>query len=442
MTALVFNCAYNGLSIIQELGRQGVDVYALDSFRNVGTVSRFGTYLSCPNAATAPDEFISYLLEIAGDFEDLPVLFPTNDHWALAIANHREELTEEYRPCVADGSTVKLLLNKYRFSKWAIERGFDAPMSWSSDEYSNIPASAFPIAAKPIDASRYPDMMFESTIAVLYNRLFGNKTSDSDLTDVRTAKHLLDNQLEVLETTAELHSFIDEHSGFLDEFVFQEYIRGMSNQMYSVGLYAKEGEVKGLFTGRKLRGYPPDIGDCKLGQMEEVPDEIVETSIAIVEELQYTGIAEFEFKRDVMTEEFSLIEANPRSWSWIGITPTAGANLPWIAYRDMKNQEVQPTTATEPTGLVKWVKASEDLPNCLMGYKRWGYDEWSMSLRKWLESIRAEKTVFVDFSKDDPLPTGYALLLLLRRGLIGVADTIRETSFQNPWFSRPVLARK
>jgi hypothetical protein len=34
--ALVFNCHYNGLSIIQELGRHGVPVYALDTWQERG----------------------------------------------------------------------------------------------------------------------------------------------------------------------------------------------------------------------------------------------------------------------------------------------------------------------------------------------------------------------------------------------------------------------
>ena len=90
--ALVFNCHYNGLSIIQELGRHGVPVYALDSGRSVGTVSRYARHWPCPNPLHDEDGFIQFLIEKGGEFDQKPVLFPTNDHWATAIARHKPEL--------------------------------------------------------------------------------------------------------------------------------------------------------------------------------------------------------------------------------------------------------------------------------------------------------------------------------------------------------------
>jgi D-aspartate ligase len=61
--ALVFNCHYNGLSIIQELGRHGVPVYALDAFRSVGTASRYAHYWPCPDPLSDEDAFIRFLIE-------------------------------------------------------------------------------------------------------------------------------------------------------------------------------------------------------------------------------------------------------------------------------------------------------------------------------------------------------------------------------------------
>ena len=96
MTALVFNCHYNGLSIIQELGRHGVQVYALDSFRDVGTFSRYGCFHLCPDPESAEKAFVEYLLELGSSFDHKPVLFPTNDHWAAAISRHKETLSQYY----------------------------------------------------------------------------------------------------------------------------------------------------------------------------------------------------------------------------------------------------------------------------------------------------------------------------------------------------------
>jgi len=431
MTAIVFNCAYNGLSIIQELGRRGVEVHALDSFRNVGTTSRYAAYHPCPNPTTDEEDFIQYLLDLASQFDDTPVLIPTNDHWAAAIAHYRDRLTGPYHPCVVDGETIDLLLNKDRFGEWAYEQGYPVPRSWTTDQLSEIPDDAFPIAAKPSDATGVPDMMFDSKIALLYNKLFGKSEKKMPESEREVAERLSENRFKIFESRDELDDFIVGFSDILGRFVVQEYVRGMSDQMYTVGVYASQGEIKGLFTGRKVRGYPPDIGDCKVGQVEDVPDSVVSTVVEICDELEYHGIAEFEFKRDKQTGEFYLIEINPRSWSWIGITPACGVSLPWIAYKDNIDSTTLPySESTREDGSVRWVKVFEDLMNCLYFYRQ-NHPEWAYgSIQEWWHSVDTDKLVIAELSRDDPLPTAYSGVLLFRRFANKTKDTLTSMLFK------------
>lgn len=416
MTAIVFNCAYNGLSIIQELGRRGVDVHALDSFRNVGTMSRYATYHNCPNPMVDERGFVDFLLDLAPEFDDTPVLIPTNDHWAAAIAHHRDRLAEHYHPCVVDGETIDILLNKDTFGCWALERGYPVPRSWTAERFDDVPDDAFPVAAKPSDATSVPDMMFDSKIALVYNKLFGDGDESTMTAQEReVAERLSEIRLEVLRSRAELEQFTTEYADVLEHFVVQEYVRGMSDQMYTVGVYADRGNVKGVFTGRKVRGYPPDIGDCKVGQVESVPAHVVNTVESMCEELKYHGIAEFEFKKDANTGEFYLIEVNPRSWSWIGITPACDVSLPWIAYADLSGgSEVTFERCTKEDGSVIWVKAFEDALNCLYFYRR-SHRKWATGPKTWWNSIDADSLVVAELSMDDPAPTCYSIVLLFRR---------------------------
>src|SRR6056297_4184200 len=67
------------------------------------------------------------------------------------------------------------------------------------------------------------------------------------------------------------------------------------------------------------------------------------------------------FKRDADTGEFRLIEVNPRSWSWVGITAESGVSLPWLAYADLAPDESPgvvdpPRTQTVDDGAVTWIK--------------------------------------------------------------------------------------
>ncbi|WP_255198793.1 ATP-grasp domain-containing protein [Halorarius litoreus] len=422
MTAIVFNAAYNGLGIVRELGRNGVDVYVLDSFRNVGTVSRYGSYRHCPNPETDEAGFVERLLELGPTFDERPVVFPTNDHWAAAAARHKDRLSAFYELCVSDYEAVSLMLDKRRFGAWAVERGYPSPRTWAASEADRIPRESFPVAAKPNDARLRPDMMFRSRAATLSTKLTGGGGVDTE-----TAKELHEraeaidgNRLQVLDSPAEVDAFLATVDS--EAYVLQEYVRGLSDQMVTVGVYAdRDHEVRGLFVGRKRRGFPPDVGDCKLGESSDVPDELKDSVRELARDIELVGIAEFEFKQDSVSGEYRLIEINPRSWSWVGITPAAGVNLPMLAYRDLRDEPIPPYTENlVAPGEVKWVKLTEDLPNVLYYNREAGHPEWSGSLRDWWDSVRAKTLVTAEFSRDDPLPGVYALAL----AAIRVAGTI------------------
>jgi D-aspartate ligase len=394
MTALVFNCRYNGLSIIRELGRRGVDVLALDCVRSVGTLSRYARYHRCPDPLVAEGPFIQYLLQMGPSFREKPVLFPTNDHWAIAISRHKERLSQYYLPCVADYSCVELVILKQRFYEWALGRGVPVPRSWRGAEGDQVPDDAFPLVAKPE-----------------YRRMSGNDPTAGG------RSRILDRlRLTVLKSRGDLDRFVVEHRELLPFFLFQEYVRGLSDCMYTVGVYANcHHEVMGLFTGRKVRGFPPDAGDCIVGQVEDVPPEIKDLVKRVCKDIRYHGIAEFEFKRDAATGAFRLIEINPRSWSWVGITPACGVSLPWMAYADLTGAErVAYTESTLPAGSVKWVRILSDFRNCLYSNRRLGYAEWHMTPRQWWKSLKAKRLVVAELALDDPLPGLYAACSMIR----------------------------
>jgi len=404
--ALVFNCAYNGLSIIQELGRNGIPTYALDSHRNVGTISRYAHYWRCPNPLYDEGDFINFLMERGSRFEEKPVLFPTNDHWAVAIAKHRNKLERWYRPCVAEYDVVDLLINKTEFYKWGMERDYPVPTLYSLEDIKHLDSRSYPIIAKP-NARRMPNMCADN---------------------INLSNFLDNHRMTIIRNFDEYVDFLARYEDFIDYFLFQEYVSGMADKMYTVGIYAnKEHEVLGIFTGRKVRGFPPDIGDCIVGQAENVPEEIIDCVVRMVHELGYSGIAEFEFKKDSLTGEFRLIEINPRSWSWIGITPACGVSLPWIAYMDMVGF---PQTACKKSnvgdGEVIYMKLISDLQNCLISYNKMGYPQLHRSPREWLREMEGKKKTFAEFSRDDPLVSIYALAGHVRSNITSlIRDIIR-----------------
>jgi len=277
--AIVFNCHYNGLSIIQELGRRGVDCIAMDYQRSIGTYSRYAKYIQCANPAGYEEKFIEQLYEVCKKEKDKPVLFPTNDIWAQAIAKYKAKLSEVSIPCVSSKEIVDLVLDKYRFYEMGEERQFFTPKTYTANEISIDEKIDFPIIAKP-NARRL------------------SSNSGEEVKDIERQMDRL--RLTEIHNYTSLDKFLKNEEKYLQHLLFQQLIPGISDQMFTVGVYADiYSNVKGIFTGRKVRGYPAMYGDCILGEVFEVPSHVIENTKKIVKELKYTGIAEFEYKRHV-----------------------------------------------------------------------------------------------------------------------------------------------
>ena len=390
---LVFNCHYNGLSIIQALGRQKIPVYALDAYRDIGTFSRYAKFWKCPDPLKDEKSFINFLLEKVALFSCPPVLFPTNDHWAMAISKYKSKLGKFCFPCVADWEVVRLILNKDKFTSWAFQKGYPVPRTYPVEEIIRNKYIEFPIVAKPIS-----------------RRFLGSNKNAYEL-----AVQLDKIRMILIRDKASFVDFIHLNQDLLPYIFFQEYVPGMAHDMYTVGIYAnKKHQVLGIFTGKKVRGFPPDIGDCIIGQVEKLPPALINIVKDMVKDIKYTGIAEFEFKKNCKTSEYKLIEVNPRSWSWIGITPYCGVNLPLIAYYDLTGiKNVKYQECKLETGEVKYVKILQDFLNCLFGYKKIGFPKYHLSFRQWLKSLKAKKIVLAEFALDDPIPGLYALCCFL-----------------------------
>jgi D-aspartate ligase len=388
--AIIFNCHYNGLSIIQELGQHSIECIAMDSVRSIGTYSKYAKHQKCPNPIENESAFIEFLYSYCAREKEPPVVFPTNDHWAMAISKYKEKLSEVAVLCVADWEAVKTVINKDIFYELGKEKEYLTPNTWSINELKQLNIEDFPIIAKP----RFRRMASNDKMSVICINLDRLRFT-------------------ILNNKRELDAFLDKESEFIDYLIFQEYIPGMSDQMYTVGIYANDkSDILGLFTGHKVRGYPADSGDCIVGENYNLPDYVIENTYRIVRNLKYSGIAEFEYKKDLSTGMYKLIEVNPRSWSWIGITPACGASLPLIAYQDLSREKVTIKKPSLENGSVKYMKVLEDLRNCLILYKN-NYPKWSKSFKEWKQDIKASKTIYAEFNSNDWLVGLKAILDML-----------------------------
>lgn len=388
--AVVFNCGYNGLSIVQDLGRRGVPCVAMDTVRSVGTLSRYARFVPCPDPAVDESGFVDFLYAHCAGHPAKPVLFPTNDHYAMAVSRHKRRLEEVAVACVGDWEGVRTVIDKDRFYALGQERGYRTPRTFALDELAAVPDEAFPLAAKPTHRRVSADA--------------GEGAFHDEMDRLR---------LTVLEDRASLEAFVEREERWVPHLVFQEYVPGLSDSMYTVGVYADPAHaVRAWFSGRKVRGYPADIGDCVVGENAAVPDRVLEDVARIVGELGLSGILEFEYKRHALTGELVLIEVNPRSWSWVGITSALGPGLPWVAYLDLTGRAPALPAAPPPPpdGAVRYAKVVQDAINSVLRYRD-DHPAWSRGPLSWWRDLHAGKRVVrAEFQRDEPAVAVRALL--------------------------------
>jgi predicted ATP-grasp superfamily ATP-dependent carboligase len=95
----------------------------------------------------------------------------------------------------------------------------------------------------------------------------------------------------------------------------------------------RQGKFVGGFTAQKLLQVPAGFGTGCIVQLSHEP-ELLASTIRLLESIQYTGIAEVEYKWDERQRRYQLIEINPRPWDQHILGESAGCDLMHLAYCD------------------------------------------------------------------------------------------------------------
>ncbi len=387
---IVCNCHYNGLAILQELGHRGIPCIAADCRREIGTFSRYAKFKKVPSPVSDERGFVDTIINIAKSLPKKPVIFPTNDEWAMALSRYRDELQEVAIPLVSDFEAIREVLDKRRFYKFGEEQGYPTPKIYDPHEALREDGKiSFPVVIKP-GIRRFSAGEDE-----------GGFTFPADL------------RFNIIENKEELRTFLSQWESYRDYLFISEYIPGMSDTNITVGIYSDHNSrIQKISTSRKVRGYPADSGTWVMAKSEPVPEELIRISRKICTNLKLFGVCEIEFKQHSGTGDYYLIEINPRSWAFIGLTPLSGVNLPLAAYQDVTGIKLTEVSDFQQDDIY-FGKITEDLINCTLRYKR-EYPEWHYSLNQWRNFYRRNQVYSAEFHYPDYPVWGVVLVKILR----------------------------
>jgi predicted ATP-grasp superfamily ATP-dependent carboligase len=285
------------LDIVRCLGKRGIDVYAMGerSF-DVSFYSRY-----CKEEIIGPgpkkDEYVEFLAQTLKS-RNIDVLIPVG-YWSTEkIARNRTKLDPLTHIEITKLESFRLAANKKRTCELAKALGVPYPKTIYPRDLNEVREISrnikYPVVIKPIN---------EGGSHPLYPR---------------TPQELLDIY----------RGMCQKNSPSKDNFpMIQEYIVADSTHSFSA-LY-QSGVCKRVFMWNEIRSYPPSGGVSTYSESIYDP-KVKEYGLKLLDELEWHGVANIEFKLDKRDKEFKLMEINPKFWGSFEIASQSGIDFPYL----------------------------------------------------------------------------------------------------------------
>jgi D-aspartate ligase len=151
--AVVAGAFQTGVLGVRSLVRRGVRAVCFDSNpQHSGFRSVYGPARLCPNPDLQPQEWVQFMLELAGTLPARPALISSSDQFVTAIATHEAALRDRY--IVSPGARMQgLLADKQTQYDLAAKHGMPMPRTEYATSEDHVVAfgreARFPCLLKP-----------------------------------------------------------------------------------------------------------------------------------------------------------------------------------------------------------------------------------------------------------------------------------------------------
>jgi D-aspartate ligase len=313
ITAVVMNLFYTGLGIARSLGEHGIPVIGLSAQRGVyGNFSRYAKTVRCADSRKDPETLLTQLTGLGARLGHRAVLFPTRDHDLVFLDRFRRELEPYFVLVVASREALERCLNKWDTYCLATQAGVPTPKSWLVEDAEDLRKAAgevaYPCVLKPVAAHHW-------RTADNWALVGGRKAIA-----VASAEQLLAEYAVI--------------AGADPRALVQEAIPGADDCLIVTACYIdRQSRFQAAFNIQKLVQTPPGFGTGCIVQSANRP-ELLDRTIRLLQAMEFTGVAEVEYKWDARDNEYKLIEVNPRPWDQHRVGAAGGVDLMYLAYCD------------------------------------------------------------------------------------------------------------
>ena len=333
-------------------------------------------------AKAETEEFLDTLMDLAVRIEGKPVLYPCHDDTVRIVSRHRKMLQEHFYIALADAETIDMLSDKVTFHNYAQDNGFTVARTLTIHDQSDADAAArdmkFPAVMKPSARTRLWD---SNTMSKAYQ----------------------------LASPEEFLSTYRLCRTWAKSMILQEWIEGDDGCLYSCNCYFdSDSEPLCTFVARKIRQWPPHVGNSSLG--EECRNDIVlNETLRLFRSVGYRGLGYVEFKVDSRNGKHYIVEPNiGRPTGRSAIAEAGGVEILYTMYCDLIGVPLPDKRVQQHIG-TKWIDLRHDFQSAFYYWRK-----RELSIMDWYRSWRGPKA-HTYFSWKDPGPFLHDLMKIPRR---------------------------
>ncbi len=364
--ALVVGGAHVSIGVARSLGRNGIPVWLLAN-HPLPTFSRYVTRsFDWPGADH--EQGLSSILDVVTRYNLQGwVLIATGDQDMRLIAQNHALLSSHLRVATPDWDTMQWIYDKRLTYQRAASLGIDFPLSYKPHDLDAVRAldCRFPVILKP--AFRQGADAFTQAKAW--------RADDHDT---------------LIKLYQKASALIGD-----DAVIVQEWVPGTGVEQYSYAGLWDRGKPVATLLARRRRQHPIDFGRSSTFVESIEQPQVEELACRFLKSLDYTGVAEVEFKHDARDGRYKLLDVNGRFWTWTGLGSLAGIDFPTLAWRQALGETIEPCRARPG---VAWMHASRDIVAAFQEISG-----GSLRFTDYLASFH-QPLSFANFALDDPLP--------------------------------------
>jgi predicted ATP-grasp superfamily ATP-dependent carboligase len=371
----------NGLQTARTLAKRGVPVIGIAKERK----HPFCRTKACTEiiiADTQNEDLIKILEDLGSKLKEKAVIFPCNNLEVELISRWRQRLEGWYHIILSEPDVDEMLMHKVSFYNYAQKEGFPIPRTFLLSKRSDAEQAAqelvFPCILKP---------------------------------SIRSNEWEQNTPLKAFEvfTAGEFLTLYDRCKQWSKDLIIQEWIEGPESNLYTCYCYfSRNSEPLVTFVTRKLRQWPPQIGEGCLGE-ECRNDTVLQATVRLFQHVHLRGLGYLEMKCDSRTGKYLIVEPNVgRPTSKSALAEAGGVELVYTMYCDALGWKL-PENRVQKYGHAKWVFLRRDF---LSAFYYWRHGD--LTLVEWARSLRG-LSIDAVFSWADPAPFWFDLIDAVRR---------------------------